>query len=269
VRFGCAPSRMKKVGSLRDTTRRFRAWTDRRQSRYFAQSLIRSHPRLVRFVARARKIMAMVINRSHAFGEGLTLPAPERLGHLPRNHTTFVKAEEVWARFRETATISDEALLGLDAWTVNLTEDRSRLTIGPHSVVRGIIRVERDGHVRIANHCYIGDDVILSAHVGIDIEPDVLIAHGVQVFDNVTHPIDAGERARHYRAILAGETYEPLVPAAPITIECNAWIGMNSILMKGVRVGARSIIAAGSVVVDDVPQDATVAGNPARPTRRT
>src|SRR5262245_14692163 len=70
-----------------------RAWTDRRQSRYFAQFSIRSHPRLVRSVARTRKIMAMV-NRSHAFAEGLTLPAPERLGHLPRNHKTFVKAEE-------------------------------------------------------------------------------------------------------------------------------------------------------------------------------
>ena len=214
---------------------------------------------------RRSKSLAVAVNRFHAFAEGTTLPAPERLGYLPREHETYRLAEEIWARFRQTANIADDVLLGADAWTINLTGDRSRLSIAAHSVVRGIIRVERDGHVNIADHCYIGDDVVLSAHVGIDIEPDVLIAHGVQVFDNVTHPVDAHQRAQHYRAILAGEPSAAIIPAARIVIERNAWIGMNSIIMRGVRIGARSIVAAGSVVVDDVPIDTTVAGNPARP----
>lgn len=214
---------------------------------------------------RRSKSLAVAVNQFHAFAEGTTLPAPERLGYLPREHETYQLAEEIWARFRQTANIADDVLLGADAWTINLTGDRSRLSIAAHSVVRGIIRVERDGHVNIADHCYIGDDVVLSAHVGIDIEPDVLIAHGVQVFDNVTHPVDAHQRAQHYRAILAGEPSAAIIPAARIVIERNAWIGMNSIIMRGVRIGARSIVAAGSVVVDDVPIDTTVAGNPARP----
>ena len=210
----------------------------------------------------------MSVNRFHAFGEGLTLPAPERLTYLPMDHPNHAFAESVWSSFRQMAKISDDALLGLDAWPINLREDPDRICIGPCSVVRGVIRVERDGEVHIADHCYIGDDTILSAHLGIVIEPDVLIAHGCQIFDNVTHPIDATDRAAHYRSILAGQSYDGHISAAPILIEHNAWIGMNSIIMRGVRIGARSIVAAGSVVIDDVPPDTTVAGNPAHPVGR-
>jgi acetyltransferase-like isoleucine patch superfamily enzyme len=207
----------------------------------------------------------MPINRLHAFAEGLTLPTPERLSHLDQNHPDLIRAEALWLRFRDVGTISDDALLGVDAWPINLTGDRSRLMIGASTVVRGVVRVERQGRIHIGDYCYVGDDVIISAHVGINIEPDVLIAHGVQIFDNVSHPVNAVERARHYRAILMGQAYEPEISASQVTIEHNAWIGMNSIVMRGVRVGARSIVAAGSVVVDDVPPDTTVSGNPARP----
>jgi acetyltransferase-like isoleucine patch superfamily enzyme len=205
----------------------------------------------------------MAVNRFHAFADGLTFASPERLGHLPAGDPQYVRAQELWSRFRQVAKISNEALLGPDAWAINLLGDSSRLTVGSSTVVRGVIRVERRGHVRIGDYCYIGDDVILSAHAGIDIGQDVLLAHGVQVFDNITHPIDAAERAKHYRAILSGVSYEPSIPAAPVVIESNVWIGMNSIIMRGVRIGARSIVAAGSVVIDDVPADVIVRGNPA------
>jgi acetyltransferase-like isoleucine patch superfamily enzyme len=210
----------------------------------------------------------MPVNRLHAFAIGVTFPVPERLRHLPADHPHHGLAKEIWGNFRQAGTISEEALLGVDAWVVNLPADSSRLTVGARTVVRGIIRIERRGYLHIADRCYIGDDVVISAHAGIDIEPDVLIAHGVQIFDNVSHPPDSDERARHYRAILAGEPYDAAIPAAPVRIERNAWIGMNSIIMRGVRIGARAIVAAGSVVLDDVHSDTTVGGNPARPVRR-
>lgn len=209
----------------------------------------------------------MPVNRLHAFAEGLTFAAPERLGHLPPQDPQHSLADRVWGNFRQNGTISDEALLGVDAWVVNLLDDKSRFTVGAKSVVRGLVRIERSGHVNIGNNCYIGDDVIISAHAGINIESNVLIAHGVQIFDNISHPLDANERARHYQAILAGERHAPDIPAAPVIIENDAWVGLNSIIMKGVRIGARSIVAAGSVVIDNVPMDTTVAGNPAHTIR--
>ena len=44
----------------------------------------------------------------------------------------------------------------------------------------------------------------------------------------------------------------------------NVWIGMNSLILKGVRIGDGAIVAAGSVVVRDVPPKAVVAGVPAK-----
>ena len=42
------------------------------------------------------------------------------------------------------------------------------------------------------------------------------------------------------------------------------WIGTNSIILKGVIIGDNSIIAAGSIVTKNVPENSLVAGNPAK-----
>ncbi|MEN6373329.1 MAG: acyltransferase [Smithella sp.] len=49
-----------------------------------------------------------------------------------------------------------------------------------------------------------------------------------------------------------------------IIIESDVWVGMNCIILKGVRIGCGSIIAAGSVVAGDVDPNSLYAGNPAR-----
>lgn len=49
----------------------------------------------------------------------------------------------------------------------------------------------------------------------------------------------------------------------PIVIADDVWIGANCIILKGVSIGARTIIGAGSVVTKDIPADCIAAGNPA------
>lgn len=49
-----------------------------------------------------------------------------------------------------------------------------------------------------------------------------------------------------------------------IVIDDDVLIGMNTIILKGVHIGARSIIGAGSVVTKDIPCDCIAAGNPAK-----
>lgn len=50
--------------------------------------------------------------------------------------------------------------------------------------------------------------------------------------------------------------------SAPIVIEDDVWVGAHSIILKGVTIGARSIIGAGSVVTKGIPADCVAAGNP-------
>ena len=52
--------------------------------------------------------------------------------------------------------------------------------------------------------------------------------------------------------------------AKPIVIERNAWIAANVTIIGGVTVGENSVVAAGSVVTNDVPPNTLVGGNPAK-----
>lgn len=54
------------------------------------------------------------------------------------------------------------------------------------------------------------------------------------------------------------------IQSKPIIIDDHVWIGMDSIVLKGVHIGKGSIVAAGSVVTKDVPEKCVVAGNPAK-----
>lgn len=56
--------------------------------------------------------------------------------------------------------------------------------------------------------------------------------------------------------------------SAPIVIEDDVLIGTRCIILKGVTIGARSIIAAGSVVTKSIPADCIAGGNPAKVIRR-
>ena len=57
------------------------------------------------------------------------------------------------------------------------------------------------------------------------------------------------------------------VKNAPIHIGNGTWIGARAIILPGVTIGSRCLVAAGAVVSKDVPDDTLVAGNPARVVR--
>ena len=63
-------------------------------------------------------------------------------------------------------------------------------------------------------------------------------------------------------AVLAG-VIEP-ASATPVVIEDDVLIGANAVILEGVRVGRGAVVAAGAVVIADVPPETVVAGVPAR-----
>ena len=89
---------------------------------------------------------------------------------------------------------------------------------------------------------------------GLTIGDNVNIGACVLLIDTDTHPID----------YIARRTSNEGAKSAPIVIEDDVWIGAHSIVLKGVHIGARSIIGAGSVVTKDIPSDCIAAGNPCK-----
>ncbi len=63
-------------------------------------------------------------------------------------------------------------------------------------------------------------------------------------------------------AVLAG-VIEP-ASATPVIVEDGVLVGANAVVIEGVHVGRNAVVAAGAVVIEDVPEDAVVAGCPAR-----
>ena len=63
-------------------------------------------------------------------------------------------------------------------------------------------------------------------------------------------------------AVLAG-VVEP-ASATPVIVEDGVLVGANAVVIEGVRIGRNAVVAAGAVVIGDVPENAVVAGSPAR-----
>lgn len=59
------------------------------------------------------------------------------------------------------------------------------------------------------------------------------------------------------------ERRQPMETAYPISIGDDTWLGGGVVVCPGVSIGKRCIIAAGAVVIRDVPDDCMAAGNPA------
>ncbi|WP_008338298.1 2,3,4,5-tetrahydropyridine-2,6-dicarboxylate N-acetyltransferase [Alicyclobacillus acidocaldarius] len=67
-------------------------------------------------------------------------------------------------------------------------------------------------------------------------------------------------------AVLAGVIEPP--SAKPVVIEDNVLVGANAVILEGVRVGKGAVVAAGAVVIEDVPPGTVVAGVPAKVIKR-
>jgi len=107
--------------------------------------------------------------------------------------------------------------------------------------------------LKIGNNSYIGYSTTLAIGKKIEIGENVKIAAHCFLAGYYGHPIDPEKRKMNHNEENIGS----------IKIKDNVWIGTNAKIMKNITIGENSIIAAGSVVTKDVPENVIVAGNPA------
>ena len=138
-----------------------------------------------------------------------------------------------------------------------------QLTVGKDSQVDGSIIFEREGvSVSIGDRTFM--NATLSVAESISIGDDVLMAWGVTVLDHNSHSTSFSKRAKSLSDLKLGKKDWSHVKTGSVKISNKAWIGFNSIILKGVTIGEGAVIGAGSIVAKDVPDWTIVAGNPAR-----
>lgn len=216
----------------------------------------------------------MPMNREHAYGDSPIYARPSGWAAWayallsPFHPKLYARARVAmaWRQFSRAATTARTVRLGGNAWCINGLHDAKRITLEEHVICRGLLRVEYwgDGRVHLHPNVYIGDDTLISCASSITIGAYTLVAHNVHILDNNSHPTHWADRQEDWDDTRAGRRASRPVGYAPITIGEHVWIGFNSTLLKGVSIGDKSIIAAGSVVTETVPPQTLVAGNPAK-----
>jgi acetyltransferase-like isoleucine patch superfamily enzyme len=154
----------------------------------------------------------------------------------------------------------------------NPLEGKIYLEIGEDALIQGSFIFEiQEGKITIGNRTFIGGGTFICTDE-IQIGNDVMLSWGCTVMDNNSHSHIWSERKNDVLEWKKGLDENKIgvykdwsnVKKRKIKIKDKAWIGFNSIILKGVTIGEGAIVGAGSVVTKDVPDWTIVAGNPAK-----
>ncbi|MBK8479886.1 MAG: acyltransferase [Proteobacteria bacterium] len=201
----------------------------------------------------------------------LTPAGPLRIAYNGLYHAGFLGRElHEWARRSLLATpmfLSQCAAYGSD-----IAVERMPYLSGPCRIELGS-RIRFGGQVDIlaaptgAPLLKIHDGVYLGHIVSFALARRIEIGRYVSIGGH-SHISDTEGHAQYNPGRPIWEVGAGDEDVAEVVIEDNVQIGHGCQILKGVRIGARSVIGAGSVVRTSIPPDSVVMGNPARVVRR-
>lgn len=149
--------------------------------------------------------------------------------------------------------------------------DKSQIVLGKNVRLSGWLTVLGNGKISVGDYSLIGARSVIQAWDRVTIGSYVMISPDVWIQDNNSHSIFAQDRLVD---MLGSRDFNPVnvdmtnAIVKPIMIGDHVWIGRRAIILKGVTIGDRAVVAAGAVVSQDVPADTVVAGNPAKPVKK-
>ena len=112
------------------------------------------------------------------------------------------------------------------------------------------------GEPEIGEGTWIGAFTVIDASGGLSIGKGCDVSCGVHIYTHST-----------VRRCVSGRQYDA-IDRQPVVVGDHVFIGANAVLMMGVTIGDRAVIAAGAVVTTDVAPATIVGGVPARPVGR-
>lgn len=130
-----------------------------------------------------------------------------------------------------------------------------RLDLGPHVYFEpGVWLVSQSGRISIGAGTLMNLNVMVAALERVEIGAHCMLANGCLVTD-ADHRFDDPDRPVPWQGFRS---------KGPTVIGDNVWMGANTIVTSGVRIGRRSVIGAGSVVTHDIPEFSIAVGSPAQ-----
>ena len=186
------------------------------------------------------------IGKNSVIEDFVVLGKPTKIGHEAKQS----KIED-GAYFRTGTIVYEGTKIGKNFVSGDHARIRENTKIGNNVSIGANSNVERDcqigDNVRVQTQCFIPEYTTLEENVWIG--PSV-------VMTNVVHPPCPVFKEE-------GHKMELKCIRGPV-LRKGAIVGAGSIILPGVEVGENSLIAAGSVVLDDVKKNTVVAGNPAK-----
>jgi len=158
----------------------------------------------------------------------------------------------VWGRVDILRGLKSEITIGKD---VSLVSDGKRCSASCLYAPVKLRTFLETAKIIIGDGTGLNGTSITARSKAVNIGRNVMIAPNVIIMDSDFHKMWPPEERT---------TIESMDEDSDVNIEDNVWIGANCIILKGVRIGENSVIAAGSVVTRDIPGNALAAGTPAK-----
>jgi galactoside O-acetyltransferase len=151
-----------------------------------------------------------------------------------------------------------------------LSKVGKNLIINNHVEMTGLKNINLGNNNQISSYCtfnaHDGGSIIFGNNIGINRNTHIGAANGgkIKVGNNVMIAQNVVIRASEHRfksieLTMDSQDYEK----GSITIGDDCWIGANSVILKNVKIGNKSIVGAGSVVTKDIPDFSIYGGVPA------
>lgn len=163
------------------------------------------------------------------------------LGQIKEITKTALKTQDILQNLNSSAASQEEIRQVIGEITGQQIDDSVEIRLP--------IRSDYGANLKIGKGVFINSGVMFTDLGGIELADNVLVGPNATII-SVNHPLDPQRRHE--------------VEMKPVLVEENAWLGANSTILPGVKVGKNAVVAAGAVVTKDVPANTVVAGVPAR-----